>query len=81
MLTPSDVNPTYGYLWWLNTERGLFPDAPSTGVCALGGNCWQMIWIDAAAQLVVVSRWSADQNGLLARIYDALGTTAKGSAI
>jgi CubicO group peptidase (beta-lactamase class C family) len=77
MFTASGVNENYGYLWWLNTEGRIFPEAPSTGVWALGGDRWQMIWIDPAAQLVVVSRWSADQNGLQARIYDALPANPK----
>jgi len=36
-LSPSqNLNPNYGYLWWLNTRQSRFPDAPADMVAALG---------------------------------------------
>ena len=30
------LNPYYGYLWWLNTAGGMWPDAPADAYAALG---------------------------------------------
>jgi len=30
------LNPYYGYLWWLNTASGMWPDAPADAYAALG---------------------------------------------
>ncbi|MGO4572610.1 serine hydrolase domain-containing protein [Microvirga sp. 2TAF3] len=56
MLIPSRLNPTYGLLWWLNTEKRLYSQAPETSVFALGGGS-NIIWIDRPRDLVVVIRW------------------------
>ncbi len=54
-IQPSPANPTYGYLWWLNTNQTL----PGMGADVFyangaGGN---YIVIDRANDLVVVFRW------------------------
>ena len=36
MCTPSALNPEYGLLWWLNTDRRYQPAAPATSVFAMG---------------------------------------------
>ncbi|RMG55338.1 MAG: class C beta-lactamase-related serine hydrolase [Acidobacteria bacterium] len=54
--TPTPVKPTYGYMWWLNTDRKLFPSAPASDFFALGAGT-NMIWIDPEHDLVVVVRW------------------------
>ena len=54
--TPCPVEPDYGYMWWLNTDRQLFPSAPETSFCALGAGR-NMIWIEPENDLVVVVRW------------------------
>jgi CubicO group peptidase (beta-lactamase class C family) len=53
---PSQQNPNYGYMWWLNTNHQRLPTAPETSYFAsgLGGN---RIWIDSEHDLVVVLRW------------------------
>jgi CubicO group peptidase (beta-lactamase class C family) len=56
MLTPSAANKQYGLLWWLNTDRGLYPSAPASSVFALGGG-QNLIWVDRPRELVVVARW------------------------
>jgi CubicO group peptidase (beta-lactamase class C family) len=56
MLTPSELNRTYGLLWWLNTDKRLYSQAPETSVFALGGGS-NIIWIDAPKDLVIVIRW------------------------
>ena len=58
MLEPCPLNRQYGYLWWLNTGRGLYPSASATSYCArgAGGN---LTWIDPESGIVAVLRWTA----------------------
>jgi CubicO group peptidase (beta-lactamase class C family) len=53
---PCSVYPNYGYLWWLNTDRGYYSNASPQSFFAIGagGNC---IWIDPASGIVAVLRW------------------------
>jgi CubicO group peptidase (beta-lactamase class C family) len=71
--TPSSLNPQYGFLWWLNTARQRYPNAPANGYSAngAGGN---ITWIDPANDLVAVVRWidPAKIDGFLARLYASL---------
>ena len=57
MLEPCRLFPQYGYLWWLNTDRGLFPSASASSYFArgAGGN---LTWIDPENDLVAVLRWT-----------------------
>lgn len=52
---PSNANPEYGYLWWLNTERAAIPAAPESAFLAasFGGH---YVYVDQANDLVVVLR-------------------------
>lgn len=54
--TPGPLGPDYGYLWWLNTKRKQWPDAPATSFAAIGYGS-NTIWIDPDHDLVVVWRW------------------------
>jgi CubicO group peptidase (beta-lactamase class C family) len=54
--TPTPQQPTYGYLWWLNTDGRRYPSAPVSSVFALGAG-GNVIWIDRPRDLVVVVRW------------------------
>jgi CubicO group peptidase (beta-lactamase class C family) len=56
MLTPSALNPQYGLLWWLNTDRAQAPNAPASCRAARGAGS-NVIWIDPEHDLVVVVRW------------------------
>ena len=78
MTTPADIRPNYGYMWWLNTDRGMWPAAPETSFAALGfgGN---VVWVDREHDLVIVTRWLDD------RVLDAflklvLGAIREGAA-
>jgi CubicO group peptidase (beta-lactamase class C family) len=53
---PCPINPEYGLLWWLNTDRRRLPSAPPSVFAAwgAGGN---YIWIDPDHDLLVVVRW------------------------
>lgn len=53
------VKPAYGYLWWLNTNGQMWPDAPKTSFSAQGAGS-NTIWIDPQHDLVVVWRWHGD---------------------
>lgn len=55
-LTPIELNPTYGYMWWLNTDHELWPGAPASSFGARGGGS-NVIWIDPEHDLVAVFRW------------------------
>ncbi|MEE2981232.1 MAG: serine hydrolase, partial [Pseudomonadota bacterium] len=56
MVTPCAIKSDYGYLWWLNTGRELFPGAPETSVYAIGAG-GNNIWVDTDHDLTVVTRW------------------------
>ena len=53
---PGDVNPTYGYMWWRNAHRALWPSAPETSYAALGYGS-NVVWVSPEHDLVVVARW------------------------
>jgi CubicO group peptidase (beta-lactamase class C family) len=56
-LTPTDIAPDYGYMWWLNTDRSLFPSAPESAFFALGAGSTSVIFVDPEHDLVTVTRW------------------------
>jgi CubicO group peptidase (beta-lactamase class C family) len=57
MLQPCSIYRQYGYFWWLNTDRALYPSAPETSYFArgAGGN---LTWIDPSRDIVGVLRWT-----------------------
>jgi CubicO group peptidase (beta-lactamase class C family) len=75
LATPSPANPQYGFLWWLNTDRKLFPSIAANAVLALGGG-QHVIWTDAAQDLVAVLRWidRSHCDALLGRIAASIST-------
>ncbi len=56
MLRPCPLNPVYGALWWLNTDRMLHRAASAGSVFAFGVGM-NAVWVDPAIDLVVVTRW------------------------
>ena len=79
-VTPAPTNPDYGMLWWLNARRRVFPEAPTTGFCARGNLGRQLVWVDPARDVVVVSRWSDWVAMLLAEVSNAIPIDARGAA-
>ena len=75
--TPTAVEPTYGLMWWLNTNRALWPSAPASSFAMLGGG-GHAVWIDPEHDLVVVIRWleRGHLDGFLRRVLAALGEGA-----
>jgi CubicO group peptidase (beta-lactamase class C family) len=71
--TPCPINPVYGYLWWLNTDRLYYPSAPATSYFAIG---WgpNVIWIDPDHDMVAVIRWTDGEavDGVIQRVLAAL---------
>ena len=53
---PCPLNPVYGFLWWLNTDRKQYPSAPATSFFALGAGS-NLIWIDQEQDILAVFRW------------------------
>jgi len=53
---PCPIRPGYGYLWWLNTDHGEWPDASENSYCAVGAGT-SIVWLDPDNDLVVVARW------------------------
>mgnify|MGYP000353009919 CR=1 FL=1 len=78
MITPSqDINPAYGYLWWLNGQNsymvpqtqfvfsgGITPNAPADMVSALGAN-GQIINVVPSQNLVMIRMGQAPGNDLV----------------
>ena len=70
---PCPIRPDYGFLWWLNHKRTVFPLAPGTGVCARGNGGRHLLWIDRERELVVASHWGEQIEQFLAEVSDACG--------
>ena len=71
---PCPLNPQYGLLWWLNTNRTSLPSAPASSFSARGAGS-NVIWIDPDADLVVVVRWidKASLDGFLKLVVESAG--------
>ena len=56
LLAPCPLNPNYGFMWWLNTNRSRYPSATGESFFAsgAGGN---ITWVDPVNDLVAVMRW------------------------
>jgi CubicO group peptidase (beta-lactamase class C family) len=73
MLTPCNLNPEYGYMWWLNTGQARYPSASGGAVAAVGAG-GNTVLIDPAHDLVLVARWldGAALNQLIAATIGAI---------
>jgi len=72
MREPCVLYPQYGYLWWLNTGRQMYPSASEASYCAsgAGGN---LTWIDPDNDIVAVLRWidPASRDGFMRLVTEA----------
>lgn len=71
---PSTANPSYGYMWWLNTGKKQIPSAPESVFYAagFGGN---YVVIDEENDLLVVVRWvgsTATLDGIYKRVLASI---------
>lgn len=64
---PCDHNSGYGYMWWLNADRQLYPAASAATFAAQGAGGNNVV-IDPERDLVVVTRWCADVPAVIERI-------------
>ena len=66
-----DVNPVYGYMWWMNPERwSSGPETCYSGIGA-GGN---YVWCDPEHDILLITRW-IDHNeidGMIKHIMNAI---------
>jgi len=73
MRLPCPLYPQYGYLWWLNTGREMYPSASEASYFAsgAGGN---LTWIDPDNDLVAVMRWidPAARDGFMRLVMSAI---------
>jgi CubicO group peptidase (beta-lactamase class C family) len=78
MRTPCAVKPVYGCLWWLNTDRAQYPNAPTSSFFALGAG-QNVVWIDPEHDLVAVARWinPAAVNDWIGRVLAAVREPAR----
>jgi CubicO group peptidase (beta-lactamase class C family) len=67
---PTPANPSYGYMWWLNTEKRL-PNVPETVYFASGFGGNHIVVIDEH-DLVVVVRWCGDLDGVIQRVIESI---------
>lgn len=74
--TPGDVNPVYGYMWWLNPDRRRLPSAPEISYMAAGAG-GNYIWIDPEHDLVIVVRWidGKQLDEIIKRVLTAIKST------
>jgi CubicO group peptidase (beta-lactamase class C family) len=70
-LTPSPVNPAYGFLWWLN-YKGSLSDVAGTDAYAARGAGGHAIFVWPSAEVVIVLRWCPDQKIIIDGILRAL---------
>lgn len=55
--TPTEIQPDYGYMWWLNTGQERLPSAPASAFYANGAGSTNIIYVDREHDLVTVTRW------------------------
>ncbi len=72
--TPCALNPQYGFLFWLNTNRSRWPSAPATTRCFVGAG-GNVTWMEPSLGIVAVMRWidPAAVDGFMARVVAAAG--------
>ena len=70
-LTPCEVNPQYGFMWWLNPESRAWPQAGHDAFAAqgAGGN---VVCVVPSKGIVVVTRWANDPAGIVDRVLQAV---------
>ncbi len=71
--TPASVEPTYGFMWWLNPDHLMFPSLPTNSYAARGAGS-NIIYISPDDDLVVVLRWvdGASMDACLTEVHKAL---------
>lgn len=55
--TPTDIRPVYGYMWWLNNEKGMTAAGATPKSFFARGAGGNTIWVCPELDMVVVTRW------------------------
>lgn len=73
-LTPCALNPSYGYMWWLNSDGTYAPSAPKSSFFAMGVGT-NLIWVAPEQDLVAVVRWieKSQIDGFCRHVMEAVG--------
>ena len=68
-LTPCEIYPEYGLLWWLNHQGAMSNQASSASFAArgAGGN---VVFVEPERDLVIVLRWCRDYKSVIDRILE-----------
>jgi len=67
MTEPCDLNPQYGYMWWLNTGHSRYGRSASAKTFAASGAGGNSVVIEPEKRLVIVTRWCDDVGGVTNR--------------
>lgn len=73
-LTPTSAKTDYGYMnWFLNTDKKLLPSAPASAFMHVGNGA-NYIYVDPEHDIVMVTRWLANNaiDGLVKKLLEAL---------
>lgn len=73
-LRPSEANPNYGYMWWLNRPGQRHWEERSQDIFYAAGFGGNFIVVDQEKDLVIVTRWlePSQIEALVNKIYEAL---------
>ncbi|GLR16345.1 serine hydrolase domain-containing protein [Portibacter lacus] len=74
-IQPSEANASYGFMWWLNDEKGnRFMEGIDENVYYAAGFGGNFIVIDKQNELVIVTRWLEPRNlkDFLNKVYSAM---------
>jgi len=74
MTVPCELNPQYGYMWWLNTGHVRYGKHASESTFAASGAGGNSVVIDPEKNLVVVTRWCEDVSGVVDLAAQAVGS-------
>jgi CubicO group peptidase (beta-lactamase class C family) len=55
--TPTDIRPVYGYMWWLNNDKGTTHAGATPKSFFARGAGGNTIWVCPELDMVVVTRW------------------------
>ncbi len=72
-ITPCELNQSYGYFWWLNRGKDLYPAANESSYFMIGVGT-NLVWIDPDHDMVVVARWLQKErvNAFIERVMRSL---------
>jgi CubicO group peptidase (beta-lactamase class C family) len=73
-LSPCELNPGYGYMWWLNTGKRMFRNASEKAFAAIGAG-GNVVFMDPELDLVIVTRWVQNHTDIINRIISALNNS------